>query len=81
VDYSVVTTGLGNQPGINGVIMPRVNQHATRSSIDFSSVGEFAGTRGGVMLKTSIPALGYFGYCADTEGNVFGIMRTDPTAC
>jgi predicted enzyme related to lactoylglutathione lyase len=33
-----------------------------------------------VQKKTTIPGVGYMAYCADTEGNVFGIMQDDPTA-
>jgi hypothetical protein len=30
--------------------------------------------------KTAIPGQGYFAYCRDTEGNVFGIFQADETA-
>ena len=33
-----------------------------------------------VTPKTAIPGMGYFCYCQDTEGNLFGIMQSDPTA-
>ena len=32
------------------------------------------------MEKTPVPGQGYFAYCKDTEGNVFGIFENDPTA-
>jgi uncharacterized protein len=33
-----------------------------------------------VVPKMPIPGVGYLAYCADTEGNVFGIMQADPKA-
>ena len=85
IDYWLVTTGPENQPGINGAIMRKTDQQTTCNSIDVSSVDEFSKKiveAGGKVLtpKTAIPGVGYFAYCADTEGNVFGIMQEDTTA-
>ena len=33
-----------------------------------------------VVPKHAIPGVGYLAYCADTEGNVFGLMTSDPNA-
>jgi hypothetical protein len=33
-----------------------------------------------VMPKGAVQGIGYVAYCADTEGNVFGIMQFDPSA-
>jgi predicted enzyme related to lactoylglutathione lyase len=33
-----------------------------------------------IMPKTAIPTVGYFAYCQDTEGNLFGVMQSDPNA-
>jgi hypothetical protein len=33
-----------------------------------------------VMPKTPIPGVGYFAYCEDTEGNLFGVMQSDKNA-
>lgn len=30
------------------------------------------------MPKTPVPGIGWFATCQDTEGNVFGIMESDP---
>ena len=30
--------------------------------------------------KNAIPGVGYFAYCEDTEGNVFGVMQNDTKA-
>ena len=32
------------------------------------------------MPKTAVPKVGWFAYCTDTEGNVFGIMVVDAAA-
>jgi len=33
-----------------------------------------------IMPKTPIPTVGYFAYCQDTEGNLLGLMQSDPNA-
>jgi predicted enzyme related to lactoylglutathione lyase len=85
IDYWLVSTGEKDKPGINGGIMKRMNHETTVVSIDVSSVDDF--TRkiqeaGGKIAKPKevIPGVGYFAYCADTEGNLFGIMQEDPNA-
>jgi uncharacterized protein len=85
MDYWLTTTGPDSEPGINGAIMTRETQKTTVNTINVSSVDEYAKKiveAGGKILtpKTPIPGVGYFGYCVDTEGNVFGIMENDPKA-
>jgi len=86
VDYWLVTTGPKDQPGINGGIMKRINpQASTYNTVDVPSVDEFTKKiveSGGkvVVPKMAVPGVGYMAYCADTEGNVFGIMQEDPEA-
>jgi len=33
-----------------------------------------------VQKKMAVPGAGYMAYCADTEGNLFGIMEEDTSA-
>ncbi|KPL03001.1 MAG: glyoxalase [candidate division Zixibacteria bacterium SM1_73] len=86
IDYWLVTTGPEGQPGINGGIMKRMNpQASTYNTVDVPSVDELSKKiteHGGkvVVPKTAVPGVGYVAYCADTEGNVFGIMQEDATA-
>jgi len=86
VAYWLVTTGPNDQPGINGGIMKRMNpQASTYNTVDVPSVDEFTkriAESGGkvVVPKMAEPGVGYMAYCADTEGNVFGIMQEDPEA-
>jgi predicted enzyme related to lactoylglutathione lyase len=83
--YWLVTTGEDKKPGINGGIMRRVGKGSTWNTIDVPSVDEFLEKilkAGGkiVQKKTAVPGVGYMAYCADTEGNVFGIMQENPKA-
>jgi predicted enzyme related to lactoylglutathione lyase len=85
IDYWLATTGPDNEPGINGAIMTKETQRTTVNTISVSSVDEYAKKivdAGGKVLtpRTAIPGVGYFSYCVDTEGNVFGIMENDPKA-
>jgi len=84
VEYWMVTTG-ADEPGINGGMMPRGNVTTTTNTIGVESVDKALATvqeAGGklIMPKTAIPTVGYFAYCEDTEGNLFGVMQSDPNA-
>jgi len=85
-EYWMVTTGPDAQPGINGGMMKRPHPGATTvNTIGVASVDESiaAVTKNGgkvVLPKTAIPTIGWFAYCADTEGNRFGVMQPDPNA-
>jgi len=86
IDYWLVMTGPNDQPGIDGGIMKRANPEATTyNTVNVPSVDEFSKKiieHGGkiVVPKMAVPGVGYMAYCADTEGNVFGIMQEDTTA-
>jgi uncharacterized protein len=86
VDYWLVNTGPKDQPGINSGITKRMNpQASTYNTVDVPSVDEFTKRiveSGGkvVVPRMAVPGVGYMAYCADTEGNVFGIMQEDPEA-
>jgi predicted enzyme related to lactoylglutathione lyase len=85
IDYWLATTGPDNEPGINGAIMTKETQRTTVNTVSVSSVDEYAKKivdAGGKVLtpRKAIPGVGYFSYCVDTEGNVFGIMENDPKA-
>jgi hypothetical protein len=85
MDYWLVRTG-SEGPGIDGGIlryqdkMPR-----TINSIGVDSVDDYAEkvTRSGGKVakpKMAIPGVGYQAYFLDTEGNVFGVFQSDPSA-
>ena len=83
MDYWLVSTGDKSAPGIDGAIMQRSEMASTVvNSVDVPSVDDFIKkvTKNGgkvVTPKTPIPGIGYFAYCKDTEGNMFGIMQPD----
>jgi len=85
MEYWLVMTGEKDTPGIDGGIMKRMDRETTIVTIDVPSVDEFTSKiedAGGKIVKPkmAVPGVGYFAYCADTEGNVFGIMQEDPKA-
>ena len=81
----MVTTGADGVPGINGGLLRNTQVKTTTNTIGVDSVDkaiEAAKSAGGqlVMPKTPIPGVGYFAYCLDTEGNLFGVMQADQNA-
>ncbi len=86
MDYWLVTTGVEGTPGINGGLLKKQSPTtATTNTVDVESVDKAVETvksAGGklVMPKTPIPGVGYFAYCEDTEGNLFGVMQNDKNA-
>ena len=84
--YWTVMTGDDAQPGINGGIMERDARFPSPVNIlDVPDVDDYSEkvTAGGgkiVMPRHAVAGVGYCAYCADTEGNVFGIMQFDRAA-
>jgi hypothetical protein len=85
--YLLATTGPKDKPGIDGAIMSRSDEYK-QAVINTIGVDDFeAGVKavkdaGGKVLqdKQAVPNVGWFAYCRDTEGNVFGIFKDDPQA-
>ena|SRR2546421_8650081 len=86
IDYWLITTGDDSEKGINGGLMRRLDPaDSTANIIGVPSVDEYTEkttAAGGslVMPKMAIPGIGHLAYCKDPEGNVFGIMESDPNA-
>lgn len=86
IEYWLITTGEDSTPGINGGLMRRMDpSDGTVNTISVPSVDDYlakATAAGGLiaMPKMAIPGIGYIAYCKDPEGNVFGIMQSDPDA-
>jgi len=86
MEYWLATAGEDNEPGINGAISKKDIFHPT--TINTLSVPSFEDAvdkikdAGGEILgpKMAVPNVGYMAYCKDPEGNIFGIMQTDPKA-
>ncbi len=86
MDYWLVTTGAEGTPGINGgLLRKQAPTTATTNTVDVESVDAAVTSvqnAGGKLIlpKTPIPTVGYFAYCEDTEGNLFGVMQADKNA-
>jgi predicted enzyme related to lactoylglutathione lyase len=86
MDYWMVTTGTDEAPGINGgLLRKQAPTVATTNTIGVESVdGAVAAVQGAggklVVPKMPIPTIGYFAYCEDPEGNLFGVMQADANA-
>ena len=85
MEYWMVTTGAEGTPGINGGLMKNIDVKTTTNTIGVNSVDAAIAavqSAGGklVMPKTPIPTVGYFAYCQDSEGNLFGVMQSDKNA-
>jgi uncharacterized protein len=90
VDYWLITAGEENEHGINGALRNRrdndeIKNENTINTISVPSIDEFIKKiqdNGGKVLmpKMAVQGVGYFTYCKDTEGNVFGIMEEDKKA-
>ena len=91
MDYWLITTGPDEQPGINGGLVRRMGAIdgtaviAYVCTVDVASVDESlarAVELGGqvALAKMPIPGMGWLAYAKDTEGNIFGMMQTDPSA-
>ena len=85
--YLLATTGPKDKPGIDGAIMSRSDDYrqAVINTIgvdDFEASERAVRDAGGKVLqdKHAVPGVGWFAYCRDTEGNVFGIFKDDPQA-
>jgi uncharacterized protein len=85
-DYWLVTTGEQGTPGIDGAIlrrdakMPEVVNTIDVESLD-DSLAQVTANGGTVVTpRQTLPGIGYFAYCQDTEGNTFGMMQSDPSA-
>jgi predicted enzyme related to lactoylglutathione lyase len=86
MDYWLVTAGKDDEPGINGAIAKKDEMHATTINtlgvVSFEEAVVKIKEAGGQVLlpKMAVPNVGYMTYCKDTEGNLFGIMQSDPKA-
>jgi predicted enzyme related to lactoylglutathione lyase len=91
VEYWLIKTGPDNQRGINGGLVKRqgiIDGTAVIAyvcTVDVASVDaavQKVVTLGGsiALPKMAIPGVGWLAYGKDTEGNIFGVMQSDPKA-
>jgi len=90
-DYWLVTTGSSSEPGIDGAILRRmqpINGDSVTAyvcTVDVPSVDNASANitaQGGtiVLPKMAVPHIGWLAYAKDSEGNIFGILQSDPSA-
>jgi|SRR5579859_701015 len=90
-EYWLITTGSDSEPGINGAILQRqgpINGDSVIAYVCTIDVADLdvaianARAQGGTeaLPKMAVPGVGWLAYFKDTEGNVFGMMQTDPSA-
>ena len=83
MDYWLIETGEKSEPGIDGAITrrrtPEVSNVNVISVTSFDTYIEKVARHGGriVTEKTTIPGVGTFCYCQDSEGNTFGILEEE----
>ena len=85
VDYWLVATGDDDKPGINGALQNRREDAPVVNTVDVKDLDEAIARvekNGGKVTspRMAVPGVGYMAYCADPEGNPFGMMQADPNA-
>lgn len=81
--YWMVTTGADDVPGINGGIMERAFDQAVINTLEVDSLDEALSkirAAGGKVVHgpDEVSGVGMHAYCADNEGNLFGVMEPLP---
>jgi predicted enzyme related to lactoylglutathione lyase len=79
-EYWLVKTGKKDTPGIDGGIMRREFQQAVINTVEVESLAETlekVKEAGGKLVHGphEVPGEGTHAYCADPEGNLFGLME------
>jgi predicted enzyme related to lactoylglutathione lyase len=91
--YWLVVTGADGTPGINGGLVPRrgpaptpgqaVNAFVCTVDVDdlAAALARAQQAGGTLALPTMpIPGVGWLAYVHDSEGNILGLMQSDPQA-
>jgi predicted enzyme related to lactoylglutathione lyase len=93
MEYWVIRTGPVDQPGIDGGLLRRRGQGpasgqpvnafvCTLDVADVEAALSRATAAGGSVAvpRMAVPGIGWLAYVTDVEGNILGLMQTDPTA-
>ena len=93
-NYRMVTTGPDSAPGIDGGLIRRVGGLdkaaptpviAWVCTVDVDNIDAYfakalqLGAQE-ALPKQAAPGIGWYAYCKDPEGNIFGMMQRDPGA-
>lgn len=78
--YLLLRSGGSGEPGIDGAVMPRIGGSSFTNAINVPSIDDFKMRiirAGGEVLMPgkTVTGLGRIAYCADAEGNVFGLLE------
>ena len=86
IEYWLVMTGPEDEPGIDGGLArredPAIGVENTIDVQDLDASLISVTDQGGEIIrpKMAVPGVGWMAYIKDTEGNVFGLMQSDPDA-
>ncbi len=86
IEYWLVTTGVANEPGIDGGFLKRQSpQDVSVNFIEVSDVDKYTKLiekSGGTIVhpKQAVPGVGWMVYFKDPEGNAWGMMQNDRSA-
>jgi uncharacterized protein len=91
MEYWLIKTGSDNEPGIDGGMVQRQGNIDGTAVIAYVCTADVASvddtvalvTRHGGQIalpKMPVPGIGWLVYAKDTEGNIFGMLQTDPKA-
>jgi predicted enzyme related to lactoylglutathione lyase len=84
--YWLVTTGSGEEPGINGGILPR--RDPAQPCVNTVTVANLAATQAAIeaqggcccLPRMPVPGVGWLAYYKDLDGHIFGCMQMDAAA-
>jgi predicted enzyme related to lactoylglutathione lyase len=90
-EYWLIKTGPSEKPGIDGGLIRRRGEIDGQAVIAYVCTIEVESlddrlaavtARGGTLAlpRMPIPGVGWLAYAKDTEGNIFGLMQSDPQA-
>ena len=86
IEYWLIMTGPEDQPGIDGGLARREDpEMGIENMIDVEDLDASIANvekHGGQVIRPrmAVPGIGWMAYINDTEGNVFGLMQSDPNA-
>ena len=88
IEYWIIRTtdDKGNKASLGGGMMKRqMPEHHITNYINVNSVAEYTSKveeLGGKVIapKHTVPGMGYFALCRDTENNVFAVWESDESA-
>ena len=88
-EYWLITTGPDSEPGINGGLIRRQGGidggaviayicSCMVSSLEETTRAALAAGGQVVVPRMAIPGVGWLAYAKDNQGNIFGMMQSDP---